>query len=897
MVFYLIDGTAICYRAYYAYATKNLQNSKGLPTNVPYGFLLVLRKILADNRPDGIMVAFDVKGPTFRHGKLDTYKANRKPTPDDLIAQIPYVKRLVRAHRIPVIELEGYEADDVMGTLARRLRKKGHEVVIVTSDKDICQLVTDHIRVMDPGKEYALLGPMEVREKLGVAPDQVIDYLAMVGDASDNIPGVPGIGPKTAVELIREFESLDGVYRNLDRIKGEAKKKALAENEATARLAQELATIHCDVPVEASEDDLKRRDPDPELLKEIYQELEFKSFLKELPHPTVQESADKRYHLVTKEKEWKQLLAQLKKTSRFSLDFETTGIDALTVKPVGLSFSFKAHEAHFVLFDIHASGRSGLAAADVLADLKPVLEDADVKKIGQNIKYEMMVLKAHGIELRGEDFDTMVASYLLNPSKSNHNLSELALEHLDERLVEIESLIGTGKKQITMAEADVEQLYRYGCQDSDVVWRLAGILEPRIREAGMQDLFEKIEMPLVRVLCDMESAGIAIDVKFLREFSARMEKEIEALTRKIHKLAGGEFNINSPKQLGEILFEKLKLPHTRKTKTGYTTDAGALEELAALHELPAQILDYRELAKLKSTYVDPMPELRNPNDHRIHTSYNQTVTATGRLSSSDPNLQNIPIRTEEGREVRRAFVAPKGHALLSADYSQIELRILAHLSGDPNLSRAFAENQDVHAYTASLVFGVDLADVSPQMRDQAKTVNFGVLYGMGPFGLARSLKITQEAARDFIQSYFERYPRIKAFMDHTLESARQRGYVETMLKRRRYIPDIDSKDMRVRQFAERTAINAPVQGTASDLIKIAMVSIHRRLASKGAPAGTRMLLQVHDDLVFEVPEKSLAEAAQLVRDEMEGAIRMNVPVKVSVKAGPNWKDMEKISAS
>jgi DNA polymerase I len=561
MVFYLIDGTAICYRAYYAYATKNLHNSKGMPTNVPYGFLLVLRKILADNRPDGIMVAFDVKGPTFRHDKLDTYKANRKPTPDDLIAQIPYVKRLVEAHRIPVVELEGYEADDVMGTLAHRLRKKGHEVVIVTSDKDICQLVTDHVRVMDPGKEYALLGPMEVREKLGVAPDQVIDYLAMVGDASDNIPGVPGIGPKTAVELIREFESLDGVYRNLDKIKGEAKKKALAENESTARLAQELATIHCDVPIAATEDDLKRRDPDPAMLKEIYQELEFKSFLKELPHPTVQESADKRYHLVTKDKEWKQLLAQLKKTSRFSLDFETTGIDALTVKPVGLSFSFQSHEAYFVLFDIHVSGLSELAAADVLADLKPILEDPDVKKIGQNIKYEMMVLGAHGIELRGEDFDTMVASYLLNPSKSNHNLSELALEHLDERLVEIESLIGTGKKQITMAEADVEQLYRYGCQDSDVVWRLAGILEPRIREAGMADLFEKIEMPLVRVLCDMEAAGIAIDVKFLHEFSARMEKEIEALTKKIHKLAGGEFNINSPKQLGEILFEKLKLPH------------------------------------------------------------------------------------------------------------------------------------------------------------------------------------------------------------------------------------------------------------------------------------------------------------------------------------------------
>jgi DNA polymerase-1 len=893
MVFYLIDGTAICYRAYYAYATKNLQNSKGLPTNVPYGFLLILKKLLGDYKPDGIMVAFDVKGPTFRHEKLDTYKANRKPTPEDLISQVPYVKKIVEGFRIPVIEKQGYEADDVMGTIAVELRDKGHEVIIVTSDKDICQLVGDRISVMDPGKDYAVLGPMEVREKLGVAPDQVVDYLAMVGDASDNIPGVPGIGPKTAVELIGEFGTLDGVYRNLDKIKG-VKQRNLQENEKTARLAQELATIDCAVPLHVSENDLKLREPDMDALKEIYKELEFKSFLKELPHPTTQDSVETQYHLVASAKEWKGLLAKLHKVSRFSLDFETTGVDALNVKPVGLSFSFQSHEAYFVLFDIHASGRSELAAADVLADLKPILEDPGVKKIGQNIKYEMMVLKAHGIELKGEAFDTMVASYLLNPSKSTHNLGELAAEHLDERLVEIESLIGTGKKQITMAEADLDKLYRYGCQDSDVVWRLAGILEPKIADSGMTDLFEKIEMPLIRVLCDMETAGIAVDVKFLEEFSARMEKEIAALTIKIHKTAGGEFNINSPKQLAEILFDRLKLPHTRKTKTGYTTDASALEELASMHELPAQILDYRELAKLKSTYVDPLPEMRSPRDRRIHTSYNQTVTATGRLSSSDPNLQNIPIRTEEGREVRRAFVAPKGSVLLSADYSQIELRILAHMSGDPNLTRAFADNQDVHAYTASLVFGVELAEVTPQMRDQAKTVNFGVLYGMGPFGLARSLKISQEAARDFIKAYFERYPKIKSFMDDTLASARSKGYVETLLKRRRYIPDIESKDMRMRQFAERTAINAPVQGTASDLIKIAMVSIHERLQRPDAPAGTRMLLQVHDDLVFEVPEKSLTAAAELVRQEMENAIKLSVPVLVSVKAGPNWKEMEKL---
>jgi DNA polymerase-1 len=895
MAFYLIDGTAICYRAYYAYATKNLHNSQGLPTNVPYGFLLVLKKLIAE-KPDGIMVAFDLKGPTFRHEKLDTYKANRKPTPDDLIAQIPFVKRLVEAHRIPVVEKDGFEADDVMGTLARTLSKQGHEVVIVTSDKDICQCVTDRVRVMDPGKEYALMGPLEVREKLGVSPEQVIDYLAMVGDASDNIPGVPGIGPKTAVDLIQEFKTLDGVYRNLDKIKGESKKKAFEENEPRARLARELATIDCEVPLEVTMDALKLQEPDLAALKEIYKELEFKSFLKELPQATVQEMEGKKYHLVATAKEWKALLAQLKKQTRISIDFETTGVDALTAKPVGLSFCFKRDEAFFVLFDIHVSGKSELAAGDVLADLKPILENPKVAKIGQNIKYEMMVLKAHGIELEGCAFDTMVASYLVNPSKSNHNLGDLAAEHLDERLVQIESLIGTGKKQITMAEADLDRLYQYGCQDSDVVWRLAEVLEPKIRESEMEDLLSKIEMPLIRVLCDMESAGIALNVKFLNELSARLEEEIEVLVKKIYKLADGEFNVNSTKQLGEILFEKLKLPLSRKTKTGYTTDADALSELAPFHELPALMLDYRELAKLKSTYVDPMPDMRNPNDHRIHSSFNQTVTATGRLSSSDPNLQNIPIRTEEGREVRKAFVAPKGSVLLSADYSQIELRILAHMSADPNLVRAFAEGQDVHAYTASLVFGVDLADVTPQMRDQAKTVNFGVLYGMGPFGLAKSLKISQEAARDFIKSYFERYPKIKEFMDETLESARKKGFVETLLKRRRYIPDISSKEMRVRQFAERTAINAPVQGTASDLIKIAMVSIHKRLAREASATSPVMLLQVHDELVFEVPEKGLADAARLVREEMEGAIRLNVPILVSVKAGANWKEMEKIKA-
>ncbi|MCA9396838.1 MAG: DNA polymerase I, partial [Candidatus Omnitrophica bacterium] len=551
------------------------------------------------------------------------------------------------------------------------------------------------------------------------------------------------------------------------------------------------------------------------------------------------------------EQEWKAYLKKLRKAEKFAFDFETTGVDAQIAEPVGISFCYKDFEAVFVLFDIHVSGESSLKAADVLNDVKPLFEDPGIGKIGQNIKYEMNILRRFDIHLTGISIDTMVASYVINPSKSNHNMNDLAMEYLSETTVSIETLIGKGKSQITMDQAELEPLVQYGCQDSDIAWRLAGVLEEKVKQADCQKLLQEMELPLIEVLSEMESNGIEVDVDFLKNLSERMEKDLNKLTKKIYKTAGSEFNIKSTKQLAEVLFEQLKLPIIRKTKTGPSTDVEVLNELSGLHELPELILHYRELSKLKSTYVDTIPALINPNTHRLHSSFNQTVTATGRLSSSDPNLQNIPIRTEEGRNIRHAFVAPEDSVLLSADYSQIELRVLAHLSGDKNLQKAFADGADIHAYTAGLIFDLPQEEVTPLMRYQAKAVNFGVIYGMSPFGLSKQLKISIESARDFIEAYFERYKSVKKFLEKTVEFARENGYVETLSHRRRYIPEISSKDARMRQFSERTATNAPVQGTASDLIKIAMIQIHEHLQKK--LLFSKLLLKVHDELVFEIP--------------------------------------------
>ena len=886
MKFILLDGNSFCYRAFYA--IRELRTSKGEPTNAVYGVITMLEKLLKELDPDGVAVAFDVKGPTFRHKRYEEYKIQRKPMPDELVSQMPLVKEVLAAMNVPIYEKQGYEADDVIATVAKKLKGAGHEVFIATGDKDMLQLVDKRTRVVNPQKENFVYDEAQVKKRFGVGPDRVVEVMALMGDASDNIPGVDGVGEVTAMKLIAEFGTLEGLYKHLDRVKSDRLRENLTASKDIAFLSRELATIDSEVPLEVRADDLVRREPDQERLVGLYRRFEFRTLLKHLPAAEEKNADDPElaYRLITDRDAFKELAGALAKKKEWAFDFETTDTNPLVARPVGISFAWKEKEAVYVAF-----GPEGLDAKKSLEELRHLFEDPKIRKIGQNLKYEALVLKSHGIGLEGIAFDTMVASYCLNPAKPNHNLDDIAMEHLGVRITPITDLIGTGKAQITMDRVPLDKVYRYGCQDSDVTVRLARILGAKLEEKGMKELFEEIEMPLVGILAGMEFAGVAIDTELLAELSADMEKTLAALTRKIHKEAGQEFNINSPKQLGEILFDKLGLPVVKKTKTGASTDSEVLQELAETHPLPREILKFRELSKLKSTYVDALPLLADPGNKRVHTSFNQTVTATGRLSSSEPNVQNIPVRTEEGRKIRRAFVAGSGGTcLLSADYSQIELRVLAHLSGDEKLTEAFRRGADVHRFTAGLIFGVPMEQVTDAMRGTAKTVNFGVLYGMGSVSLAKSLDITGAAAKDFIKAYFERYGRVKQYLDGTVEKARRDGYVETAFKRRRYIPEIHSKDPRMKAFAERTAINAPLQGTASDVIKIAMVRIAGRLED----SKTRMILQVHDELLFEVPKKDLIESAAMVRREMSGAVQFTVPMDVAVKSGPNWLDMKEI---
>ncbi|MBI4432642.1 MAG: DNA polymerase I [Candidatus Omnitrophica bacterium] len=887
----LIDGNSFCYRAFYA--IRELRTSAGRPTNAVYGFIMMLERLVKDIQPDGAGVMFDLKGPTFRHKRFEEYKIQRQPMPEDLVEQIPIIKEAVRAFNIPIFEMQGYEADDVIATLAKKLEAAGHEVFIVTGDKDMLQMVTKKVKVLNPQKDNFIYDATQVHKRFGVGPESVVDLMALMGDASDNIPGVLGIGDKTASKLISEFGSLDNIYKNLNKVKSDKLRASLTQQKDQAYLSRELAQAHTEVPVEADLDTLKLRQPDMEKLVELYKRLEFRTLLKNLPAGETKNSddADLKYTIVNDEKAFQKLLKELSGQKSWAFDFETTDVNPLVAEPVGISFSFKEKQAAYVAFSTAAGGK--LDAKTSLNALKSLFEDAGIQKIGQNLKYEYLILKNFGIQLKGLAFDTMVASYCLNPAKANHNLDDIAMEHLDVRITDIKELIGTGKDQISMADVDLQKVFCYGCQDSDVTFRLAAILRRKIQDKDLTDLFEKIEMPLVEVLAEMEWAGIAIDQKLLSELSREMEKELAALTKTIHKAAGREFNINSPKQLAEILFEKLRLPMVKRTKTGASTNVDVLLELAEIHPLPRELLKFRELSKLKSTYVDALGLLVNPRTGRVHTSFNQTVTATGRLSSSDPNVQNIPVRTEEGRKIRRAFIAgSKEDCLVSADYSQIELRVLAHLSEDENLIKAFREGEDIHRYTASLIFNVPLKSVTDTMRSSAKTVNFGVLYGMGPFSLSKSLNMTLDAARDFIKAYFDRYPRVKRYLDATIEGARREGYVSTVFKRRRAIPEIQSANPRMKSFAERTAINAPIQGTASDIIKIAMTRIAARLHKE--KSRYRMLLQVHDELLFEGPKKEMGPLAAMVVEEMEGSASFKVPMEVSVKAGPNWLDMKEI---
>ncbi len=881
---FLIDGSSYIYRAFFA--IPHLSNSKGFPTNATYGFTNMLLKVLRDQAPEYLVIAFDAPGPTFRHEVFGEYKANRPSMPENLRPQIPYIKEVVSALRIPTLEIEGYEADDLIASLAKKLEKEGMDTVIVSGDKDLMQLVAPHVVMYDPMKDKTYKIP-EVKERFGVTPDKVVEVMGLSGDTSDNIPGVPGIGEKTAAKLIGQFGSIEELLKNLEKVKNATVRASLGHYADQARLSRELATLDTRAPLAWDLEKLKLGIPDREKLHRIFKEMEFSKLLKEFAAKPAPSAKD--YHLVTEEKDLQELSENLKKTGTFAVDLESTSLEPMRAEIVGLSFSFKPHQAFYIpVGHTYRGAPSQLDQKEVLKTLRPLLENPALKKYGQNIKYDYILLAKSGIHLKGIAGDTMIASYLLNPSKHSHSLEELAREHLDHQVTTYADVAGSGAKAISFNQVEVEKACHYSCEDADLTLLLANLLLPKIEADGFGELFHQVELPLVEVLAVMEMNGVKLNLPLLRIMSKEFEGQLQRMSQEIYDLAGEEFNINSPQQLGKILFEKLKLPGGKRTKTGYSTDVEVLDELSKDFPLPAKVLEYRSLSKLKSTYVDALPQLINPATGRIHTSFNQTVTATGRLSSSDPNLQNIPIRSPEGRRIRQAFVPEEGSLILSADYSQVELRILAHLSCDTSLIETFQRDEDIHAATAAEIFRVSPEQVNLEMRRLAKVINFGIIYGMSAFGLSKELGISPSVAQAYIANYFQKYHGVRDYIDKSLELARERKYVTTLMNRRRYLPDIASSNRSVRQFAERIAINAPIQGSAADLIKVAMINIHRRLLKE--KRNTKLILQIHDELVFEVPEKELDPVKALVKKEMEGVMELYIPLKVDIGEGKNWAE-------
>ncbi len=883
----LIDASAFCYRAYYA--IPSLSNSAGEPTNALYGFITMIRKLLVDTAPEYAAVCFDRKEATFRHDRFKEYKAHRKPMPEDMIPQLEPIKEYCRLAGLALFEKAGYEADDILGTLAVSAEKEGHDVLIATGDKDAMQLVTDRIKIISAHKDNLIFDAAAVRRHFdGLGPEKVVDIMSLMGDSSDNIPGVKGIGEKTAIKLIQEFGSLERLLEHVGRIKSKSQQALLREHAEMAKESKYLAAIDTQVPVEVNWDQIRVRPANETGLAEFYKRYEFRTLLKELSVGSSTDEGKREYQTILSEKEFAKLLQELKKAPAFSFDTETTSADPMRAKLVGLSFSWAPFQAAYVAVSGFSSGgNSELSIEKIITGLRPILEDPDKKKYGQNIKYDWIVMKENGVTLQGIAFDTMIASYLVNPLKLNHNLDDISFEYLGVKKITTASLLGSGKKQITMAEVSPEKIAEYAAEDADCVFRLVPILKQKLEEYGLEDLFQKMELPLLEVLAKMEMNGVSLDLKFLKELSDNAGKDLERLSSGIIEEAGFEFNINSTKQLAEVLFEKMKLPVIKRTKTGYSTDVSVLEKLAQTYEFPKKLLEYREKTKLKSTYLDALPEMVNLRTELIHSSYNQTTTATGRLSSSDPNLQNIPIRTETGRLVRKAFV-PRGakRKILGADYSQIELRILAHLSGDENLTSAFHEDRDIHRFTATLLYGVKEADVTRPMRDLAKLVNFSVIYGKTAFGLSQELKISVSEADGFIQSYFKRYAKVKEYIEFLKEQARKDGFLTTILGRRSFFPDINSRNVQIRQFAERAAVNAPIQGSAADLIKAAMITIQKRIETE--KLNGLMIMQVHDELVFDVAEEETEKWKALVKNEMESAYLMKVPLRVDFFMGSSW---------
>ena len=883
---YLIDGSSYIFRAYFG-IRQFLSTSSGFPTNALYGFIHMLQKVVKDEKPDYLAVAFDSKEKTFRHKIYEDYKSNREAPPEDLAKQFPYFEPLVQAYNIHGVRVPGYEADDIIGTLAKKAAGDGFKVVIVSGDKDMMQLIGPDIRMLDTMKNK-WFGVEEVEEKFGVTPDKVIDVMGLMGDSSDHIPGVKGVGPKTASELICKFGSMNELYERIDEVDKAKLKEKLVKDKEMALLSRELVTINTSMEMESELEDLKCKSPDNKELRKLFSEFEFSSLLGELGEDSEESSLtiESRYETILTEAGLERWIKQLKKSRFFALDLETTSLNPVQAGVVGISISCEAGVACYIPLAHRYLGAPDQLDLDwVLKKLKPLLEDPKVKKVGQNIKYDLIVLRNEGINLQGVVFDTMLASYILNPSGRRHNMDDMARDYLGHTTIKYKDVVGTASKEIGFDEVDVEHATKYAAEDADITWRLYEKLSPLLKDNDLKLLLE-LELPLIEVLAEMEIYGMKLDKTHLQKLSQLIQQKLEDQQKEIYSLAGEEFNINSPKQLSVILFEKLELRVIKKTKSGYSTDVSVLEQLAAEHDLPDVILSYRQLGKLKSTYVDALQEDIFKKTGRVHTSFNQTVAATGRLSSSNPNLQNIPIRTELGREIRKAFTAEGSNHLLSADYSQVELRILAHLSEDEALVDAFQMGEDIHTRTACEIFGTSPERLDAEARRMAKAVNFGIVYGLSAFGLSRQLNIYPKDAKKFIDQYFMLYKKVKVYMEESVAQAKERGYTMTIMNRKRYLPDLMSKNRQVRESAERVAINSPVQGSAADLIKLAMIRLVEKIRKK--KLNSRMILQVHDELVFECPKDEEQEMRALVKKEMEEVIPLKVPLVVDIGWGENW---------
>jgi len=883
---YLIDGNSLVYRSYYA--IRFLSTSKGFPTNAVYGFISTLRKLMDQEKPVYLGIVFDVKGPTIRHKAFKDYKAHRKPMPDDLAVQIPVIKKVIKALNIPCFEYENYEADDVLGSLAHQASLKNIPSVIVTTDKDLFQLVDKQTSVYNPVKDIHL-DEKKVKEQFGASPSQVTDVLALWGDPSDNIPGVPGIGEKTSKSLINRFGSLKNLLKNLDRIEKAPLQEKIKQNLEQLKLSLQLVTIEKGLDLKFNLEEFSVSEPNRQELISLFQELEFSSLVSD--YMKEKKSPKKQYEIILKEDALKKLVVQIKKEKAVSLDTETDSPSPTQASLVGISFSTKANQAFYLpLRHDYPAAPSQIPKEKAFSLLQDVLANSGIKKIGQNIKYDYIVLKREGIALQGIDLDSMVLSYLIEPNWGKHNLNKLALAYLQVKTIHYEEVVGKGRNEVTINAVPVERVAPYACQDADLALQLSSLLWSKVKENRLDSLYREFEQPLIEVLADMEMWGVKIDSRVLKKLSEEMEHDLDRLQRKIYEISGEEFNINSPQQLGTVLFNKLNLPASRKTKKtkSYSTSMEILQELSRIHPIAQYLLEYRQLSKLKSTYADALPLLINSETGRIHTSYNQTVAATGRLSSSDPNLQNIPVRGELGKRFREAFIPDKGHLFLSADYSQIELRVLAHLSEDPGLIETFRQDQDVHAETAARVFGSSSSLFKEEQRRRAKIINFSMIYGASAFSLAKELETSNTEAQMFIDLYYEKYPRVREFLEKIVAKAQKTGFSETLFGRKRQVPELKQKEKYAQQAGRRIALNTPIQGTAADLMKKAMIDIWRELKKRNLKS--KMILQVHDELVFEVPDEEKDEVEPLVRKKMEDVFKLKVPLKVHLEWGVNWAE-------